>query len=113
VGIDDHLGTNLQSPCTPTTQSWREAIVSIKSWLRSSEQPREALYGAGTGRHAEQDGPVHLFPGRKLREALGDGLGGNQYVDLGALILWHAGGMPEDGCSTVSGSRGPWRVRNG
>jgi hypothetical protein len=31
----------------------------------------------------------------------------------GAVIVWHAPGMPEDGCSTVSASRGALRVRNG
>jgi hypothetical protein len=28
-------------------------------------------------------------------------------------VVWHARGMPEDGCSTVSDGRGPSRVRNG
>jgi hypothetical protein len=29
------------------------------------------------------------------------------------LVVWHAGGMPEDDCPTVSDSRGPSRVRSG
>jgi hypothetical protein len=29
-----------------------------------------------------------------------------------ALIVWHARGMPDDGCSTVSRSRGPAIVRS-
>jgi hypothetical protein len=29
------------------------------------------------------------------------------------MIIWPAGGMPEHGCSTVSASWGPQRVRNG
>jgi hypothetical protein len=77
------------------------------------EQPSEALHEAGAGRHSEQDRAVHLLARGELREALSDSLGGNHYADLGALIVWHARGMPEDGCSTVSRSRGPSRVRNG
>jgi hypothetical protein len=87
----------------PATQSWREAIVSIKSWLRSSEQSREALHEASASRHAEQDGPVHLFPGRKLWEAVGDAVRRDHHRDgslvrVAVIFFWRAVGMPEDGC---------------
>jgi hypothetical protein len=62
--------------------------------------------------NGEQDGAVHLFARRELREALRNCLGGYDYADFG-MIVWHARGMPEDGCSTVTGGRGPSRVRNG
>jgi hypothetical protein len=57
-----------------------------------AKQPREALHEASPDGHAEQDGAPHLLARRELREALGDGLGGNYYADLGALIVWHTGG---------------------
>ena len=41
-----------------------------------------------------------------------DALGVGTRKHRGAIV-WHLGGMPEDGCSTVSDSRGPTRVRNG
>jgi hypothetical protein len=70
------------------------------------EQPSEALHEASACRHAKQDGPVHLFSGRKLCEAVGDGLrrdhhGDGSPVPVAWFFVWHARGMPDDGRSDV------------
>jgi hypothetical protein len=56
-------------------------IVSIKSWLQPSEQPREALHKASSGRDGEQDSVLHLFARRELGEALRDGVCGDRHGD--------------------------------
>jgi hypothetical protein len=70
------------------------------------DQPSKALHEASSSRHAKQDGPVNLFSGRKLCEAVGDGLrrdhhGDGSPVRVASFFVWHARGMPEDGRSDV------------
>jgi hypothetical protein len=89
---------------------------------RLTEQPRQTLHEAGPGRHAEQHSAVHFFARRELGETLRESLGRDRHGDWSRPVIaiprlvnvvWHADGMPEDDCPTVSDSQGPSRVRNG
>jgi len=82
--------------------------ITCKSASFSAEQPRQALHKAGSGRHAQQHRAVHLDPRRELCKPLCEALGRDHHGDKSPMALigvWHAGDIPEDGCSTVSSSR--------
>jgi hypothetical protein len=80
-----------------------EPITGNSKTSALTKKPGEALCQPGPSRHAEQHTALHLAPGRELRQAHRDGIGGKSNPNPeSSIFVWHGRSMPRDSWCSIS-----------